>query len=486
VSQSYAGQIKQLRAEVGDLLASHEQTRDLAEYGKYANDPVGFMHDVLRCYPWERQVEIAEAVRDNPRTVVVTANGIGKDFITARIALWWAYARRGMVILTGPTSRQVQQILMREVRRAFVPELPGDLYSLELRVSNDCGIMAFTSDNADKLLGYHHPRLLICMTEGQGVEDDAYEAAHACATGSENRVFVYGNPTKPTGAFYRAAQSDHWKSLRIPASEHPNVIAGREEIPGAISREWVESMREEYGAGSSIYRSRVLAQFPEESVEGLIRRDWLRAAYARHESGEMHDAAMQYPAILALDVARYGPDASVLTVIQGPIVREIITWRDCSLVETAARTVDHMHRLWVDRRLPPPQIVVDEPGLGGGCIDILRANKTTGGVHAFNGAAQPILNDQRFLNLRAESHWKLRELLENNRIALPRDAALEEEALAVEWQVANSGAIQILGKDLIRKAIGRSPDRLDAVVMGLSRGIGQVRKRAAYVTSLSI
>lgn len=64
-------------------------------------------------------------------------------------------------------------------------------------------------------------------------------------------------------------------------------------------------------------------------------------------------------------------------------------------------------------------------------------------VEAYNGAAKPIDFKRRFFNARAEAHWKFRSLLENNEIALPRDAALEEEALSFEWQIAPNGAIQI-------------------------------------------
>jgi hypothetical protein len=86
---------------------------------RYDHDPTGFMRDVLHCEPWSAQVEMSERVRDHARVCVVTANGLGKDWVTARIALWWVYARRGFVILTGPGERQVKQILMREIRRAF-------------------------------------------------------------------------------------------------------------------------------------------------------------------------------------------------------------------------------------------------------------------------------------------------------------------------------------------------------------------------------
>jgi hypothetical protein len=65
-------------------------------------------------------------------------------------------------------------------------------------------------------------------------------------------------------------------------------------------------------------------------------------------------------------------------------------------------------------------------------------------------------------------------LLENGKVAIARDAKLEEEALAVEWQIEPKGRIQILSKDTMKTTLGRSPDRLDAVVAGLGYWTGRV------------
>jgi hypothetical protein len=490
---STATDVQRLRTEVGELIARHERTRDVAEFAKYADDPEGFFRDVLRCEPWSKQLEMAAMIRDSARGVVLSANGIGKDWLAARAALWWVFARRGLVILTGPTERQVKQILMREVRKAFAraPELPGELYGLELRVddSGECGILAFTSDDADRLTGFHHPRLLIVITEGQGVAEDAYEAAAACVTDANNRLFVIGNPTAPTGPFFRIANSDTWRTLRIPASEHPNVVTGRPEIPGAVSREWVEQMAEEYGAGSSIYRARVLAQFPEESIEGLIQRAWLRAANARFTSGELthrnREVAPPVP-VLALDVARFGPDSSVLAVVRGPVVSELISWRGASITQSADRVIEHAKRIQFEPRnyQRRPAIWCDEPGLGGGVIDVLRSKGWQ--AMAFNGA-ETARDESRFLNKRAETFWHFRSALENGKVALPPDPVLEEEALAIEWSINPArGLIQILGKDLIRKAIGRSPDRLDAVVIGLAASLGGILEGLVWTSTFEM
>ncbi len=59
------------------------------------------------------------------------------------------------------------------------------------------------------------------------------------------------------------------------------------------------------------------------------------------------------------------------------------------------------------------------------------------------------------------------------------ETLLQKEALVVEWQIAPTrGCIQIMGKDLMRKELGRSPDRLDSVVIGLGMALGGVGFRS--------
>lgn len=164
--------VDRLRRELGELLERHERARDLDEFSAYAADPVGFIRDVLGGEPWSAQEELAEAVRGEPLTVVRSCNSAGKDWMAARLALWWTYCRRGLVLLTGPTERQVREIVMTEVRTAFAKAklLPGELFERALRVDREgrIGILAFTSTEASKLTGFHAPRVLAIVTEAQG------------------------------------------------------------------------------------------------------------------------------------------------------------------------------------------------------------------------------------------------------------------------------------------------------------------------------
>ena len=78
------------------------------------------MENVLGATPYDKQLEIMEAVKNNRRVSVVGCNGSGKDWTAARTLLWWmCMAYPSKVIVTGPTYRQVHEIVWNEVRHAY-------------------------------------------------------------------------------------------------------------------------------------------------------------------------------------------------------------------------------------------------------------------------------------------------------------------------------------------------------------------------------
>lgn len=221
-------EVKRLEERFGELVEAHEGRGRLSDFTEYGDDPVGFIRDVLNGQPWEAQERIAGKVRDCPRVVVQAGNGLGKDWCAARIALWWVYARQGLCVVSGPTQRQVNDIVMGEVRSAFAAaeDLPGELFETALRVNraDRVGIRAFTARDVSSFTGHHSSSVLVILTEAQGVESDTWEGAFATLTGEDSRFLALGNPLEPSGRFYQITQSDQWERLQISADEHPNVV----------------------------------------------------------------------------------------------------------------------------------------------------------------------------------------------------------------------------------------------------------------------
>ncbi len=483
----YKAAIGRLEHDLGELLATHERGRDLSEFGRYAEDPVGFIREVLKGEPWGRQVEIAEAVKANPLVVVRSANAVGKDWIAGGLALWWVYARRGLVLLTGPTERPVREGVMGEVARAFgrAKDLPGELYQMALRLGREekAGILAFTSTEASKLTGFHAPRVMVVLTEAQGVEPWAFEAALACATGAQDRVLAVGNPLMPSGRFYSVSRAGSgWRAIRIAADEHPNLVEGKTVIPGGPSPAFAERIAREYGRQSGVYMARVLGEFPDQEASGLFRRSWIEAAVEKWP--EWRALHAEDEPVVAVDPARYGPDLTCVAVRRGLTVESLHTWGQVDLSESVDRIREVLEevgvRPWsghpevsrhiaIHRRRRPMEpgagkLIVDEIGLGAGVLD--RLKELGFRCEGFNGGSSPHDKD-RFANLRAAAYWLLRERLEQGHIALPPDEALAEELLATSWRPTPEGRVKIDAKDDIKSRLGRSPDKADSVCMAI-------------------
>ena len=70
-------------------------------------------------------------------------------------------------------------------------------------------------------------------------------------------------------------------------------------------------------------------------------------------------------------------------------------------------------------------------------------------------------------NRRAEVFWNVRRLLEEGKVAMPRDAKLWDELCATRWSPNSKGQVALEAKDDLKDRLGRSPDRADAVSMAL-------------------
>ncbi len=479
--------ITQLEVDAGDLLAETRGggglTAHRAQAYTHGSRLSVFLEEILEFSPWSAQREIVVAV-DGPdpvnRLCVYGANSVGKDALLARLALWWVYARDGLVLITAPTLRQLQQIIVRqELLPAFTranlrgPVLDGQLHTMQLKRPDhpESGIVCFTSKDISRLSGYHHRDLLIVLSEAQGLEPLAWDAAQSCATDPSNVVIASGNPLYSGDRF--EAASLRWTAIRISALDHPNVTGEGPYIPGGPSREWVEEVAADHGRDSDFFHSHVEGRFPAGGADtAVFERRWIEAAIARRRRGRPRGRW-----VFSCDPARLGGDASVLCVIHRvpglTYVERFLTWSKLDTMETTGRirralrayqcgaAADLRTALPGDLRTGGYDLIVDEPGIGAGVLDRLTEQRFP--AVGFNGGAKPD-DPTRYANRRAECYWRLRRALERGEVALPDEPKLVEELLAVRFEVTSEGKLKIEPKKNIRVRLGRSPDYADALV----------------------
>ena len=190
-------------------------------------------------------------------------------------------------------------------------------------------------------------------------------------------------------------------------------------------------------------------------VDRIFSFDLLAAACARDGDGT---GERQW----GVDVARFGDDHTV-------VYERVGTSRPVKLAEWSKQdihtTSDKIEALYHAARPKPKVIAVDDIGLGGGVTDNLKAAKVP--VRAVNVGAAAKEAD-RFANKRAELTWHLRAVLESGG-SLPDDPGLRAELGALKW-LPRSGRIAVTPKDEIKRFLGRSPDRADALILAFAPG----------------
>lgn len=182
---------------------------------------------------------------------------------------------------------------------------------------------------------------------------------------------------------------------------------------------------------------------------------------------------------MAVDCAGGGADPAIIAYRYGGWFGE---FAEVQGKETANGQIMLSHVL-ANRHDECP-IIVD---VGGGYAGPLIERFTDNGISfgRFNGSdgtsARARGSNLRFYNKRAMALWRLREELDPDQeggspIKLPPDPELRGELAAATWKITPRG-IQIIDKDEIKKKIGRSPNKADAVMMALVEGDRKVAQK---------
>lgn len=436
------------------------------------NSPENFCEKILGETPWEKQREIMRAVRDKKFVSVRSGNGLGKDWVSAVLVLWFLFTRKNsIVITTAPTARQVEEILWGEIRKKYFKceqLLGGRCLQSKIDVRPGWYALGFSTDDISQFQGYHADDILIIFSEAQGISKKIYEAAKSCLTSQNSRWLLIGNPLIPSGDFYDSQKSNSWHRIKISAMDSPNVIADQELVPGLVSKSWVDDRRAEYGEDHPFWHARVLGEFPPESEDTLIPIAWIDSAIERAI------AVKPSRRVLGVDVARYGSCETVVCDFDGyratfPVIR-----KDRSTVDSAGDIINHLRPFQVEQfRAKDIEIFVDDIGVGGGVTDILdREGYSVTGVIS-NARAE---NEEKFFDLRSEMWWELRDRFQKGTISIPRDEKLVGQLAGLKYEYTTRGAIRLISKEKLRKEGQESPDRGDALAMaawGWNHGAGR-------------
>lgn len=462
----------------------------------YREDPVRFAREILGVEPWAKQIEILEAVRDNLRVAVKSGHKVGKSSSAAMLALWFYCSfESARVVMTSTTSRQVDAILWRELRMmhaysgrcieckaelkcrpgARIPRpcphsslIDGELAELArsgLKSDDFREVVGFTAKQSEAVAGVSGENVLYLVDEASGVPKEIYQGIEGNRAG-DARLVLFGNPTKNDGDFYDAfnSKSRFYVCITVSSASTPNVIAGEKVIPGLATREWLEEKRDEWGPKSALYRVRVEGEFAEHE-EGKI--------FSLHTISEAEKRWSETPVegrlYIGLDPAgeKGSGDEIIYAPRRGLKLLELLPRRGLDEQGHLVELLRIVRRLKAPRETPV--VVVDREGSVGSKVYLALRNYADEhpgeievvGVRASDKSLrQPELYDRMRDALAASlSAWF------DAGGAIVEDAKLAKELHACEWKQRADGRLKVTDKVTLKKLLGRSPDRYDALAL---------------------
>jgi len=464
------------------------------------HDPAKFSKHWLKRKIWQRQIDIAISVRDNPLTAVKGCHASGKTFLASGLPLWWITRyQRAKALNTAPTLRQVKafwnEIAIARQNSNLKTILPEPTTS-GLKINDERFAIGASSSRGVNMQGLHSENVLIIVDESPGVPTDIWDAIEGIRAGGNVHVLILGNPVIPTGAFFDAFHRHRniYNCISISAFDTPNLqdeTTGQpltiEQLltmsedrldyvpyPALITRRWVKERYQVWGPSHPKYLSRVLAQFPTQADNAVFALQWIENAKREPTEREL-ELAKRLQIQVGIDVAGAGSDETVLCARVGGMIIGLLVWPDPDPRGAVVKVLQGLRRHPTYRL---GMVVVDTVGIGYNFA--LHLADQGFNVFGFKAGARAV-DAAQYANAKAEATWLCREYFKRGEISglgfLTTAAGLtipEEETEAqlstMLYRETSRGLTEIIPKDEMLKDHGvPSPDRAEAVIMAFMR-----------------
>jgi hypothetical protein len=449
------------------------------DIARFYDDPLGF---VKYAYPWEQPgilehhdgpdtwqrdflIELGTQVKKRRfdgrhpvspiRLCVVSGHGVGKSVLCAWICHWLMSTRpraKGTVTantfvqLDTKTWASIQTWARLLINRHWFSVTGDSMYFLGQKDAWRVTAQSCKEENSEAFAGQHafDSSSFYLFDEASAIPEKIWEVAEGGLTDGEPFFIACGNPTRNSGKFHRitfGSERERWTRFSVDARQ--SRFTNKEQIA-----EWCE----DYGEDSDFVRVRVRGECPRSGSTQLIPADHVANCRKFKASGFEN-----LPVILAVDVARFGDDKSVIGVRQGRRFRILAKLRGLDLVTLTQRVIDFIQ---AER---PDAVVVDGDGLGAGVVDLLRNENYHRGLHEFHGGARAE-DPNKYFNRRAECWGLMADWLVAG-AEIPDDPELEVDLTGPQYGYSSKSQIQLEKKDDMKRRGLASPDSGDALAM---------------------
>lgn len=452
-----------------------------------------------------------------------SATGTGKTFTLARVIFWFLDVYKdSLVVISAPKEEQLDKQVWAEVGKAFhkfkrlhpFAELTKSILYVDSRRTDDrakdsshiastfvAGVKA-NEESTTKAQGFHREHMLILTEETPGMPLPTLQAFTTTSNSKNNRILAVGNPDSIVDPLHNFIDTyNNVEGVRISALDHPNVVLGREIIPGCCTRYSIETINLKYGKESAFAKSRTRGICPAQGTDSLFKHSWIqqckKGSVEYKKLGEI-DRDNSSPA-LGVDVANSDSgDKACLAFGLANILMQLhefqcpdsnalaynLIWEDHE-IEASDKHIEIYNTSKISQYgISDTHIGVDTVGVGAGTANVLKEEGYN--IIPLHGG-----QDKRFLpldenheetksptdtsvkylyefaSLRAQMYWEAAiDLKERNIILdLPEEIynSLVKELIVINYMV--KAKIVVESKENIKKKLGgKSPNLADAFV----------------------
>jgi len=434
---------------------------------KTRDDPVKFVNLIFGIDPTFQQKEVMMSVANNRNTAVKAGHGVGKSALASWLIYWFLLTRPlSRIPITAPTMHQLKDILWAELAKwkfkGRILDTVVDMTDTRLSIKGGGGdykktwfAVPVSARKPENLQGFHADHLFFIADEASGIPDSNYEVIEGALTGENNKMLLQGNPTQPDGYFY--------DSFNKNANLFNCITLSSQDSP-LVEQDYVTRMIQKYGIKSSVFRYRVLGEFPViGSGNTVIPASFVESAFS--SSSDASNGKRR----IAVDIARYGDDETVIVIRKGYVVEAIIRLSNMDEVEIANELI-RLAYIYT-----PDELAVETAGIGNGVYDIVKRKRLGCKVLQFVPQLLP-LDKNTYENAITEAWFQLRFLLQptankTSLLSMKSDDDILEQLTSRRYESRGNGRIKLEDKQKHKQRTkGQSPDIGDALAIAFYEG----------------
>lgn len=438
--------MKEKETELQKLL--FEAPEIIAE--RYFKDDLG---NAFNCTSYQKDALRKIFLRENNRFIICAATQSGKSEIISIIACLLALMSPNERIAVVSYTQDQSEIIFSKAKKHLVEDnefikskidSSKEFSKKTIHLKNGSQIKCYSSGvsefGSESLLGFNATVLII--DESASIADNIYSTKIIRMLGAarQQKLLIESGTPHAKNHFYKS-----WSDQSYTRFHWPWELAVKE---GQMSREIIEMQKR--NMTPTQFQMFYQAEFPEQTEKGLFDLKEIEKNIIEPKLEFEGDK------ILSCDIARYGNDRTVLTLLDRVqetfYVRQIKAFEKQDTMETTGRIVSLVKEFHFD------SVVVDVVGLGSGVSDRLQEQGID--VEELN-AGSKAKNDERFSNLKAELYFMAKQLFEEGKLKITREQQLIDDLLGIEVDYTSDGKLRICDPP-------KSPDFADSLVYGLA------------------